>query len=154
MKDIFSDDNAYREFQRIKEDQEREKQARIEKVLDEYCYQQLNLPASEYRSQMTDLLYRPKYYPVNVVHPLRDQHNSQFIGFNQTSGPIKRNQRQLRQYPQQYHYENPFINNGQNSISSIGQTLPSLSLPQGNLAYGRYPMEQQNPYPQYSQSKV
>ena len=36
--DIINDDNAYKEYLRIKEDSEKNKKIRIDKVLDEYCY--------------------------------------------------------------------------------------------------------------------
>lgn len=38
LPDIFNDDQAYRNYQNIKEEQEKAKKERIDSILDEYCF--------------------------------------------------------------------------------------------------------------------
>ncbi|CAD8192897.1 unnamed protein product [Paramecium octaurelia] len=146
--DIFNDDQAYKKYLEIKDQTEREKKARVDKILDDYCYRQLNLPAAEYRSQWTDLIYRPQHYPVELVHPERVHYTSQFVGFNQQSNYQQRRQKAMNKVPQQIQYyyppSNPFLQNAQQTLNQE-QLLPSLSLQQGNLGYNQQLMTQSSP---------
>lgn len=78
----------------------------------------MNLPASEYRSHQTDLIYKPMRYPIQVHHPFKEDSNSPYVGFNQHSNiEVFRRHKHVKTVPQKLHYsyqpqqqQQPFVN--------------------------------------------